>query len=177
MYKFQPMKTSTLIICQMILENILDEVYEVLVTIPLKQHSNSCCKNIHLSDDVWVIIFNQFEVLYQTFTFYKLVANMVNVVLRPHKLLAISLKVIFCNSLWISPPWRLFIFLLFIFNWFYLYTIYLYIYRTNPRIQISINLIVSNWITDIYREFFGKYINQVKYRLIIDLDRFKASLV
>ena len=84
------METLTLIICQVLLENILDEVDEILVNVLLKLHSNSCSRNIHLSDDVWVMFLIQFEVLSQPFTFYLQVANMVNVVLNSHKLLAIS---------------------------------------------------------------------------------------
>ena len=36
MSQFQPMKTSTLIICQVLPENILDEVYEILLNFHLK---------------------------------------------------------------------------------------------------------------------------------------------
>ena len=65
MSQFQPMTTSTLIIFQMPLGNILDEVYKVLVNVILKFHSHSCCRNIYLSDDVWVMILIQFEVISQ----------------------------------------------------------------------------------------------------------------
>ena len=40
MSKFQPMKNPTLIMCQVLIAKILDEVYEVLVNIILKLHSN-----------------------------------------------------------------------------------------------------------------------------------------
>ena len=40
MSQFQPMETSTLIICRVLFGNILDEVYEVLVHFILKLHSN-----------------------------------------------------------------------------------------------------------------------------------------
>ena len=65
------------------------EVYGVLVIVILKLYSNLYFRNINRSDDVWVMILIQFEVLSQPFTFYLLVANMVNVVLHSHKLLAI----------------------------------------------------------------------------------------
>ena len=46
MSKFQPMLTSTLIFCQVLFENIFDEVYEGFVNVCLNLHNNSCCKNI-----------------------------------------------------------------------------------------------------------------------------------
>ena len=55
MSQFQPMEIPTLIICQVLFENILDEVYEVLVDVILKLHSNLCSRNINLSDNVWMI--------------------------------------------------------------------------------------------------------------------------
>ena len=42
MSQFQPMENSTLIICQVLFENILDEVYEELVNILLKLYMNLC---------------------------------------------------------------------------------------------------------------------------------------
>ena len=50
----------------MIFENILVEVYEVLVNVILKLHSNSCGININLSNDEWVVIFIHFEIIYLT---------------------------------------------------------------------------------------------------------------
>ena len=38
-------------------------------------HSNSCCRNINLSDDVWVMILIQFELLSKLFPFYLIVSN------------------------------------------------------------------------------------------------------
>ena len=49
MSQFKLMKTSTLIICQVLLENILDKVYEVLVIVILKLHSDLCCRNTRCS--------------------------------------------------------------------------------------------------------------------------------
>ena len=60
MSQFQQMETPTLIICQVLFENILDEVYEVLVNIILKFNSNSCDIDILISDDVWVTILIHF---------------------------------------------------------------------------------------------------------------------
>ena len=74
------METLTLIICQVLFENVLDEVYELLVNVILKLHSSSCGRNINLSDDVWVMILIQFQVISQPFPFYVQAANMVNVV-------------------------------------------------------------------------------------------------
>ena len=81
MSQFKPMETSTLIFCLVLLGNILGEVYELLVNVLLKLHSNSCGVNLYISDDVWVIILIQFEALSQPFTFYLQVVNMENVVL------------------------------------------------------------------------------------------------
>ena len=89
MSQFKPMETSTLIFCQVLLGNILGEVYELLVNVLLKLHSNSCARNIYLSNDVWVMLWIQFEALSQNFPFHSQVADMVNVVLHSHKLLAI----------------------------------------------------------------------------------------
>ena len=89
------MGNSSLIHFQLIFENILIEFYEVLVNVILKLHSNSCCVNINLSDDVWVIILIQFEVLLQPSPFYLLFSNMVNIFLNSHKFLAISPQVNF----------------------------------------------------------------------------------
>ena len=69
MSQFQPMKTSTLIISQVLVENLLDEVYEVFINIILKLHSNLCRRYINLYDGVWVIILVQLDVLSQTFPF------------------------------------------------------------------------------------------------------------
>ena len=63
MYKFQSMKTPKLIIIQVLLETLLVEVYGLIVEIILKLNSNSCCINIHLSDDVWDMILIQFELI------------------------------------------------------------------------------------------------------------------
>ena len=60
MSQFQQMETPTLIICQVLFENILDEVYEVLVNIILKFNSNLCDIDILISDDVWVTILIHF---------------------------------------------------------------------------------------------------------------------
>ena len=54
MPQFQPMEKSTLIICQVLFENILDKVYEALVNIFFNISFNSCGGNIFLSDDVGV---------------------------------------------------------------------------------------------------------------------------
>ena len=67
MSHFKPMETSKLVICQVILENILDEVYEVLVNVLLKGHSSSRGGNIYFYDDVWVMLLIQFEVLLKDF--------------------------------------------------------------------------------------------------------------
>ena len=95
MSQFQPMETLALIIFQVILENILDEFYEVLVNVLLEFYSKSCDGNIYLCDDLWVMILIQFEVLSQTFPSYLQVTNMVNAVLHPHKKLPFSIKVLF----------------------------------------------------------------------------------
>ena len=71
----------------MLFENVLVEFYEVLVNVILKLHINSFGRNINLSDDVWVTILIQFEVLSQPFPFYLKVAYMVIVVLHSHKVL------------------------------------------------------------------------------------------
>ena len=63
MSQFQRMNNSTLIFCQVILGNILDEVYEVLVNVLLKLHSNSCGRNIYLSDYVWGMLLIKCEVI------------------------------------------------------------------------------------------------------------------
>ena len=49
--------------------------------------------------------------------------------------------------------------------------------RTASCIQITINLIGSACITDMYRDFFGPYINKLKNCLIIGLYSFKISIV
>ena len=64
------MKTSTLIILQVLPGMILDEVYGVIVDVISKLYSNSCCENIHLYDDVWEIRLIQFEALYQFTPYY-----------------------------------------------------------------------------------------------------------
>ena len=61
------------------------------MNIILKLYSSSCGRNINLSSDIWVMISIKFEVPSQPFHFYLQVANMVNVALHSHKLLAISL--------------------------------------------------------------------------------------
>ena len=53
----------------MLFENILDKVYEVLLNVLFKFHVNSCGLNRNLSDDEWVMILIQFELLPQPFTF------------------------------------------------------------------------------------------------------------
>ena len=63
MSPFQPMETSSLIICQVIFGNILVEVYEALTNVLLRFYSNSCGKNINLYGELWVIILIQFEVI------------------------------------------------------------------------------------------------------------------
>ena len=52
MSQFQPMINVSLIFCQVLFETILVEVYEVIVSVILKLHSNSFGGNIILSDDV-----------------------------------------------------------------------------------------------------------------------------
>ena len=69
----------------MLFENILVEVYEVIVNVILKLHSNSCGGNLNLYDDVCVIISIQFEVTLQPFPFYLQISNIVNFVLHSHK--------------------------------------------------------------------------------------------
>ena len=91
MSQFKPMETSTLINFQVLLENALDEVYELLVNVILKLHSISCGKNIYLSDDIWMIFLIQFEALSKPFPFYLQIDNIVNVVLHSHTLLSIYL--------------------------------------------------------------------------------------
>ena len=111
MSKFQPMKTSSLIACRVTFETLLVEVYEVPVHFLLKLHSNLCGRNVNLSDYVWLMILVQFEVPSQIL-FILQVANMVNVVLCSHKLLAVfPLGCFILNSQIISTPWHLFIFL------------------------------------------------------------------
>ena len=83
------METSSLIIFRVILENILDYFYEVLVNVLFKLHCNSCGRNINFSDDICVVLLIQIEVLSQPYTFYLQVANMVDVVLHLHTLLGI----------------------------------------------------------------------------------------
>ena len=89
MHQYQPMETSSLIICRVIFENILVEVYEVLVNVILKLHSNSCGKNINLSNDEWVVIFIHFDIISQAFPLYFQVNNMVKIMILKHKLLII----------------------------------------------------------------------------------------
>ena len=89
MSQFKPMETSSLMICQVIFENIFVEVYEVLVNVLLKLYSNVCGGNIRLSDDVWVMVLIHFEILSQPFPFYLQVSNMVNIFLHSHKFLSI----------------------------------------------------------------------------------------
>ena len=88
--QFKIIDTSSLIIFRVLFENILVEVYGILVNAILKLHSNSCGNNINLYNDVWVKIFIQFEVLLQPCCFYLQVSNVVNVVLYSHKLLSFS---------------------------------------------------------------------------------------
>ena len=75
------MENSILIIFQVLLENILDEVYEILENILLKLNSNSCGININLSNDEWVVIFIHFEILSQAFPLYFQVNNMVKIMI------------------------------------------------------------------------------------------------
>ena len=56
MSQIQPIETSALIIYRVIFENILVEVYGVLVHVLIKFHSNSCGRSINLSDNLWVMI-------------------------------------------------------------------------------------------------------------------------
>ena len=84
------MENSKLINFQVLFENILGKVYEVPVDVHLKLRSKSCGRNMNLSDDVWVMILIQFEVLSQSFPFCLQVSNMVNDVICSHTLLAIS---------------------------------------------------------------------------------------
>ena len=88
MSQIQPIETSALIIYRVIFENILVEVYGVLVHVLIKFRSNSCGRSINLSDNLWVMILIQFEVISQPFTFYLQIDNMVNVVVHSLKLLA-----------------------------------------------------------------------------------------
>ena len=69
MLQFLLTKTSTLIIIQVLLEVIFDKIYEVTVD-AFKLRSNSLFMNIYISDDVWELIFIQFEVLSQLFPYY-----------------------------------------------------------------------------------------------------------
>ena len=48
--------------CQVLFENLWDEVYEVFINVILRLYSKSCDGNINLSDDLWVTILIQFEV-------------------------------------------------------------------------------------------------------------------
>ena len=80
MSQFQPMKASTLIMLQEYLKLFLDEVYGVIVNGILKLHSNSCCRNIHLCENVWVMILIQFDVLSKRFPSYERVSYMENVI-------------------------------------------------------------------------------------------------
>ena len=64
-YQFKPIKTSILIILQVILEIILDEVYGLIAAVILKLYSKSCCRNIYLYDDIWDMIWINFEILSQ----------------------------------------------------------------------------------------------------------------
>ena len=63
MSQFKPMETSSLITCEVLFENVLDEVDEVLVNVLLKLHSNSLGRNINLSDDVWMTILTRFDLI------------------------------------------------------------------------------------------------------------------
>ena len=69
MLQFLLTKTSTLIIIQVLLEVIFDKIYEVTLD-AFKLRSNSLFMNIYISDDVWELIFIQFEVLSQLFPYY-----------------------------------------------------------------------------------------------------------
>ena len=69
MFQFQPMETSTLIICQVQFENILGTFYEVLVIFILTFNIISCGININLSVYVRVMLFIQFDVLSQPLPF------------------------------------------------------------------------------------------------------------
>ena len=82
MSQFKPIETSSLITFQLIFQNLLVEVYGVLVNVFFKLYSNSCCVSKNLSDDIWVTILIQFEVPSKTFTFYLLFTYMVNIVLN-----------------------------------------------------------------------------------------------
>ena len=84
------METSILIIYEVLFDNILGKVYEVLVNVILKLHSNSFGMYISFFNKTWVTILGQFEVLSQIFTFHLQFANMVNVVIHSHQLLVIS---------------------------------------------------------------------------------------
>ena len=55
---------------QVLLEIILDSVYGLTVDVALKFHTNSCCRQIYRSYDVWGMILIQFESLSQVFTSY-----------------------------------------------------------------------------------------------------------
>ena len=89
MSQFKLMETSTIIIGQVLIENLLDKVYEVIVNVFIRLHSNSCGRNIYLYDYVWVIFLIQCEVLSKPFLFIYNFFYMVNIVLCIHKLLAI----------------------------------------------------------------------------------------
>ena len=66
-------------------------------------NSNLFCRNLYLSDDVWVMILIQFDLISQIFPSYKWVSNMVNVVLCSNKYLDILPQGFFCNIIWIYP--------------------------------------------------------------------------
>ena len=114
MPQFQPMKTTSLIFCWVLFENILDLVYEIIVNTLLKLHSSSSSKSINLSDDVCVTILIQFEVLSKHFPFVfkiwkygKCCSSLTSIVRH------FTYRLFFINSLRISPPWLLFILILF----------------------------------------------------------------
>ena len=96
MSQFQPIETLSLIIVQLLIENMLVQFHGVLVNFILTFYSNACCRNINFSGDVRGMILIQFELVSQPFLFYLLVANMINVVLCSHKFLAIFPLGIFC---------------------------------------------------------------------------------
>ena len=54
-----------MIIPHVLFEMIFDEVFGVIVNVILSLNSNSCCRNVHLSDDVWEMISINVEVLSQ----------------------------------------------------------------------------------------------------------------
>ena len=145
---FQPMKNSTLLIIQVLLEFVLDEVYGVILNDLLKLNSNSCCRNIYLYDDACVMVLIQFEVLSQLPPSQESVSNMVNVFLYSHKSLTIFHQGAFLQQpINITP-----------FNSIFLihFVVYLlvpcdgiyYRGRTNTSIHISISFINNDWIND-----------------------------